>query len=341
MTGRLFAAVLGALIIPGIAVGATDDGIEDRAEALRDSWMSAWVIPWPLIAVLSIFGALYASRARQLGSRLPRWRVTCFVAGAVVLLFAVSSPLDAVGEEGVFWVHMLQHMLIGDLAALLLVLGITGPILQPVLQFNWAQRLRVLTHPVVAFVVWAVLFVGWHIPVLYEAALTNTFVHFVEHISFLTAGVVMWAALLEALPAPEWFGTGAKLGFLAGVRVVDAILANAFWWAGSAFYARYETSAPVWGLTAVEDQGHAGTVMMSWTGTVTLIFAVILFFRMAREGEMRQVLIEKGLDPVSVRRAVRYGRAETLARRHGVTLDDDASLGVATSAGGKHKESAR
>ncbi len=341
MTRWLSAALIGVLGCPGIAVGANDGDLADGAVALRESWMSAWVIPWPLIAVLGIAGALYASRARQLGSRLPRWRVTCFLSGAVVLLFAVSSPLDAVGEEGVFWVHMLQHMLIGDLAALLLVLGITGPILQPVLQFSWAQRLRVLTHPVVAFVVWAVVFVGWHVPVLYEAALTNTFVHFVEHISFITAGVVMWAALLEALPAPEWFGTGAKLGFLAGVRTVDAILANAFWWAGSAFYPRYEASAPVWGLTAVEDQGHAGTVMMSWTGTVTLIFAVILFFRMAREGEMRQVLIEKGLDPVSVRRAVRYGRAETLARRHGVTLNDDASLAGITSTGSTRDEDMR
>ena len=62
--------------------------------------------------------------------------------------------------------------------------------------------------------------------------------------------------------------------------------------------------------------------MMGWTGTVTLIVAGILFFRMAREGELRQELLERGLDPTAVRRAVRYGRGELLAARYGVTLGD-------------------
>jgi cytochrome c oxidase assembly factor CtaG len=318
----LILALGAGLVAPAAALA--HDGVThpDEAAALRHDWMSAWSVPWPEIVVLTVIAALYASRARQLGRRLPRWRAACFVGGVVVLLLAGASPIDAVGEGGVFWVHMVQHMMIGDLAALLLVLGVSGPILQPVLQFRWAQKLRVLAHPLVAFPVWAVVLVGWHIPVLYEAAIANETVHALEHISFLTAGIIVWAPMLETLPGPEWFGTGAKLGFLMGVRSVDAILANAFWWAGTAFYAQYETTAPRWGLTALEDQGHAGTVMMSWTGTVTLILAVIFFFRMAREGEMRQALIESGLDPTAVRRAVRYGRGEVLARRYGVTLGD-------------------
>lgn len=323
LRGRTALLALGVgLAAPAAALGHGGVTHPDEAAALRHDWMTAWSIPWPEIAVLTVITALYASRARQLGTRLPKWRAACFVGAVVVLLLAGASPIDAVGEGGLFWVHMVQHMMIGDLAALLLVLGVTGPILQPVLQFRWAQKLRVLTHPLVAFPIWAAVLIGWHIPVLYEAAISNEIVHAVEHISFLTAGVIVWAPMLETLPGPEWFGTGAKLGFLMGVRSVDAILANAFWWSGTAFYAQYEITAPVWGLSAVQDQGHAGTVMMTWTGTVTLILAVILFFRMAREGEMRQTLIESGLDPVAVRRAVRYGRGEVLARRYGVTLSN-------------------
>jgi putative membrane protein len=322
MIRRVAGAVLGTLAIPAVALGHGGVQHASDAEALRHSWTTAWSASWVEVAFTAVALVLYAQRAQQLGNRLPRWRMASFVAGLAVLLLASSSPIDAVGEGGLFSVHMLQHMLIGDLAALLLVLGVTGPVLQPALQFRSVQRLRVLTQPMVACVIWTAVFVGWHIPALYGAALDHPVVHAAEHATFLAAGILMWATLLETLPQPEWFGTGAKLAFVAGIRVVDMILANAFWWAGRPFYAHYEQTAPLWGVSALEDQGNAGTVMMVWTGTVMLVVMGVLFFRMAREGEMRQELIERGVDPVAVRRAVRYGRGEVLAARHGIALGD-------------------
>lgn len=322
MDRRVVTAFVGLLTLPALATAHGGATHESDAVALRHDWLSAWSLPWPELSLIAVSAVLYIARAKQLGRRLPRWRAACFALGLVVLGFAGASPIDAIGEEGLFSVHMLQHMLIGDLAALLLVLGVTGPILQPALQFRVVQRLRALTHPMAACAIWAAVLIGWHLPVMYEAALGNGFVHALEHASFLLAGTLMWAPLLETLPAPEWFGTGAKLGYIFGIRTVDAIVANAFWWAGTPFYAKYEQTAPLWGMSALEDQGYAGTVMMAWTGTVTLIVAGLLFFRMAREGEMRQELIERGLDPVAVRRAVRYGRGDILAARHGVTIGD-------------------
>jgi cytochrome c oxidase assembly factor CtaG len=322
MSRHLIAAALAVVALP--AAAAAHGGAEhiSEAEELRHNWMSAWSLSWPALALIAVAAVLYARRARTLGPRLPKWRAACFAGGLLVMGLAGMSPIDAVGEGGLFWVHMVQHMLIGDLAALLIVLGVTGPILQPILQFKIAQRLRALTHPMAACLIWATILIGWHIPAMYELALTNEVVHGVEHATFLLGGMLMWAPLLETLPAPEWFGTGPKLAYVGAIRVVDAIIANVFWWAGSPFYAAYEETAPLWGISALQDQGHAGTVMMAWTGTVTLIVATVLFFRMAREGEMRQELIERGLDPDSVRRAVRYGRAELLAARHGVRLGD-------------------
>jgi putative membrane protein len=319
---RLAVAFVALAGLPSLAAahGGLDHGSE--AAAVRHDWLSQWRPAWPEFVMIAIAAVLYISRANVLGKRLPRWRAVCFASGLVVLAFAGASPLDAIGENGLFSVHMMQHMLIGDLAALLLVLGVTGPILQPALQFRFVQRLRALTHPMAACAIWAVILIGWHLPAMYEAALGNPVVHALEHMSFLLGGLLMWAPVLETLPAPEWFGTGAKLGYIFGIRTVDAIIANVFWWSGSAFYATYEQTAPLWGISALEDQGYAGTVMMAWTGTVTLIVAGMLFFRMAREGELRQELIERGLDPTAVRRAVRYGRGELLASRHGVTLGD-------------------
>lgn len=320
MRRLLVGAMLAAGALP--AAAAAHGGAEGLSEAqeLRDSWTTAWSVPWVPLVFITVAAALYIRRARTLGPRLPKWRAACFAGGLVVLGLAGASPIDAVGEGGLFWVHMVQHLLIGDLAALLIVLGVTGPILQPVLQFRVAQKLRTLTHPMAACLIWAAILIGWHIPVLYEAALTNEWVHAVQHATFLAGGILMWAPLLETLPAPEWFGTGPKLAYVGAIRVVDAIMANVLWWSGSPLYANYEETAPLWGISALQDQGHAGTVMMAWTGTVTLIVGTVLFFRMAREGEVRQELIERGLDPDAVRRAVRYGRADILAARHGVTL---------------------
>ena len=95
---------------------------------------------------------------------------------------------------------MAEHLLIGDIAALLLVLGMTGPLLAPLLRNPVIAKLRVLTHPVVAIVVWAVNFYAWHSPVLYQAALRHDALHALEHATFLAFGICVWMALLGPLP---------------------------------------------------------------------------------------------------------------------------------------------
>jgi putative membrane protein len=98
------------------------------------------------------------------------------------------------------------------------------------------------------------------------------------------------------------------------VRVVETVLGNVFFWSGTVFYDVYEHHARLWGLSALEDQGIAGAVMMIEGSSVTLVALAWLFLRMASEGELRQQLLERGLDPRAVKRAVRYGRAEELGR---------------------------
>jgi putative membrane protein len=206
---------------------------------------------------------------------------------------------------------MTQHVLIGDLAPLCLLAGLSGPILRPVLR--WAHRLRFLAHPLVALPLWAIDLYAWHLPFLYQAALHHDAVHALEHACFFTGGAIMWLPVLETLPAPEWFGTGAKLGYVVAVRMVETVLANVFFWAGTVFYPFYEHARPLWGVGALQDQGIAGAVMMIEGSIVTLAALAWLFLRLASEGELRQQLVERGLDPRAVQRAVRYGRGRELS----------------------------
>ena len=268
------------------------------------------------VVPIVVVGLLYWRRAHRLAGRgapVPGWRQASFYTGLGILLVALVSPVDRLGEEDFFFMHMLQHVLLGDLAPLAIVAGLTGPLLRPVLAIRVFDDLRVLGHPFVALPLWAVNLYAWHLPSLYQAALHHDAIHALEHACFFTFGALMWAPVVEVLPAPEWFGSGAKLGYIAVVRGIETVLGNVFIWSSSVFYPWYVHTHAIWGISPIRDQNLAGVVMMSEGGIVTLAALCWLFLRMAAEGELRQQLLESGLDPRAVRRAVRYGRGKELS----------------------------
>lgn len=274
--------------------------------------MGDWTFDPLQLAPLALAGIFYARRARTLAQRgapVPGWRRVSFSVGLVLAAAALVSPLHQLGEERLFSAHMLQHVLLGDLAALAVVAGLTGPLLRPVLAVSAIARLRVLLHPLVALPLWAASLLLWHLPAVYEAALRWDAVHALEHVSFFACGALMWASVLEVLPGPAWFGTGAKLGYVVVVRLVETALGNVFFWAGSPFYDTYAEAERTWGISAAADQGIAGGIMMIEGSVVTIGALAWLFLRLWSEGERRQELLERGLDPRLVGRAVRYGRS--------------------------------
>src|SRR5204863_985998 len=158
--------------------------------------------------------------------------------------------------------HMAQHLLMGDIAALLLVIGLTGPLLQPILHLRWVDRLRPVTNPIPALSLWALNFYVWHIPFMYEAAYKNELVHALQHVTFLFFGSLMWMPLFGPLPKPAWFGNFAKLGYIVGVRLLGTLLGNVFVWSGTGFYGFYSAGEAKHGLGALTEQSVAGAVMM-------------------------------------------------------------------------------
>ncbi len=282
------------------------------------SLLTSWTFDPLQLAPVAIAAFAYGMRVRTLhrrGMPVSRWRIGLFAVGIALLLLAFASPVAAIGEEELFSFHMLQHVVLGDLAPLALLAGLTGPILRPLLALRPVERLRVLANPAVALPIWAINLYAWHLPFLYEAAVEHSAVHALEHVCFFTAGTIMWLPVLERLPAPEWFGTGAKLAYIAVVRLVETVLGNVFLWSGAVFYPVYDAGEELWGISPERDQGLAGAVMMIEGSLVTIAALAWLFLRLAREGELRQELLERGLDPRAVGRAVGYGRADDLAGR--------------------------
>jgi putative membrane protein len=258
----------------------------------------------------ALAGLLYARRCATLraqGRPVPAWRQACFAAGVLLGVLGLVA-LGHAGEER-FVAHMAEHLLLGDLAALLLVLGLTGPVLAPVLRVRWLRWLRALGHPVPALALWAGNLALWHVAALHEAALASETVHALQHATFVAFGVGVWMPLFGPLPQPAWFGNLARLGYIVAVRLLGAVLGNVLLWTGHPLYDGYEAA------DRLADQTAAASLMMVEGSLLTLVLFGWLFLRAAREGEERQALVELGADEARAARAVRAGRGAELRRR--------------------------
>ncbi len=271
---------------------------------------------------LAILGLLYARRAHTLAEEdrpVPGWRQACFYGGFIVIAVALTS-LGRVSQDLLF-VHMVEHLLLGDIAALLIVLGLTGPLLAPVLRIRLFDRLRALSHPAVAFPLWVIDLYAWHVPVLYEAALRHSGIHALEHAMFLGFGINMWMCLFGPLPNPSWFGNLGKLIYIVAVRLAGTVLGNVFLWSGTVFYPYYLKGDAHYHISPLADQSIAGAIMMIEESILTLCLFCWLFLRAAREGEERQDLLDfasaRGLELSESRaaRAVAAGRGAELRQR--------------------------
>ena len=161
------------------------------------------------LAAAGVAIALYAQAFVRLRRRSPRFvgirNAALFLSGVVLGTLAVVSPLNALAEDTLLSAHMAQHLLIGDLAPLLLVLGARGPscvfllpapILRPLARSRLRTVVEVLLRPAVSFAVWAVALAAWHVPRAYDLALDHPAVHVLEHASLFLGGLLLWIQIV-------------------------------------------------------------------------------------------------------------------------------------------------
>jgi cytochrome c oxidase assembly factor CtaG len=271
------------------------------------------------VAYLSLYGKRTRTLARE--RRGPGgWRQASFLSGVLLMALVQLPPLDGLADE-VLAVHMLQHIAIGEVATLLIVLGLTGPVLQPLLRIRVTRPLRKLAHPSTALALWALNLYLWHLPLLYQLAIRYDLVHALEHACLLWFGAVLWLALIGPLPKPAWFRDWAELGYVFLVRGAGAVLGNVLIWAQTVIYPVYRASDSAHGLSPISDQNLAGAAMMVEQMLLTAVLVGWLFLRFARRQEEQQSLLDAasrhGL-PLSEERAARAataGAAERLRRR--------------------------
>ncbi len=268
----------------------------------------------PPIGAAVTYLTLYTLRLRTLARErrpVPGWRVWCFVGGVALMVGVQVGPVDDLGDS-VLMAHMAQHIVLGDIASLFIVLGLTGPVLQPLLHMKPTRPLRVLATPITALVLWAVDLYAWHIPFLYQAAINHDLVHSLEHACMLWFGMLLWLALIGPLPKPRWFQGWGALVYVISVRLVGAVLANVLVWGQGVFYPVYDARDATRGINALSDQNLAGGLMMVEESLLTVILLAWLFFRFAARDEQRQELVD-------------------LAEQHGVALTEERAARAAAA----------
>jgi cytochrome c oxidase assembly factor CtaG len=285
---------------------------------------------------ITIAAVLYWHRAMVLSwdeRPVPLWRQACFGSGLATIAIALFSPIGHISEELVI-AHMGEHLLLGDIATLLLVLGLTKSLLQPILAIRLLNRLQVLTHPAVALPLWALNLFFWHVPAIYDAAFGTAPIHALEHTTFIFFGCLMWMPVFGPLPKPDWFGAGWKVGYVVAVRFTGAILGNVLMWSGAVLYPIYAPGERYWHVSPLADQSTAGVIMMV-EGTFLLLGVLAwVFFEVARQGTEKQRLLDLAHDRGFVLDERRAQRA--VAAGHGARLEERiVGSGAATeSAGG-------
>ena len=288
---RGWIAVAAALLAGGAWLGtsraAVAHGGPEVSGRLREALWEWSLEPFGFVVVAVLVGlygwGYWRLRCDARPFYFPRWHVVSFGTGSLLLLLALVSPIDAYGDD-LFWVHMVQHMVMVMLVAPLLLLGAPVTLAlrasseqvrrQYLIPLLTSRVVRALTYPLVALLLFVAAIWGWHLPVAYEAAIENDVLHAFEHISFLGGAMLFWW-LVVAVDAtrlrPRHVG---RVALLIAALLQNIALALILTSLNEPAYDTYVDLTRDWGPSALTDQRIGGGVM--WVPGAMMFFSGIL-----------------------------------------------------------------
>jgi putative membrane protein len=250
-------------------------------------WTFAPIVILALIAYVVIYVVRWRTSRAEGGPRAaPVGRLVLWITGIALLGVALISPVDRLGEQFASF-HMAQHLLLADLVPICLTVALTKHILRPVTRR--VQRIERAAgpfgHPAFGVIAYAAGMWIWHIPAMYEAALKNSGVHVLEHLTFAAVGLLYWWHLLSPIRSRLRLGGLGPVLYMASTKLAVGMLGILLAFAPSVLYGFYETGGTRWGLSAIDDQHVAGVLMALEQSLVMGVALAYLFIRMLQESE--------------------------------------------------------
>ncbi len=251
-----------------------------------DFWWTAWTFdPSIWFSIVALHG-LYLLLVGPLRTRFPTSKpvtsrqLMFWTLGILTLIVALITPLSLLSDQYLFSAHMLQHVLLTLVAAPLMLLGLPSWLFDPLKNHATLLRTaRALTNPFIAFALFNVIFVGWHVPALYNLALYSTPTHLLEHATMVGAALLNWmpilspTRLLPRLPLP------VQVLYVFLDSVVGTGLGAIITLAPDPIYLFYAEAPRIWGIGVLDDQSYSGLIMWIGAGLIFLLALTLVFFR--------------------------------------------------------------
>jgi putative membrane protein len=269
----------------------------------------AWQLePLPLAGV-AVAAAVYAWAGRRVSTRHPRnrpraWRMWAFLGGLAAIVLALNSPIEAY-EGQLFSVHMVQHMLLELVAAPLLLLGAPATmalraaspsVRRRLLGLLHSRAVAVLTFPLLTWLLFAAVNWGWHLSELYNQALENPALHYLQHASFLLAALLFWWPVVAADPGRWRLPHPVRLFYLFLAMPQNSFLGVALMSAPAVLYSHYLSNLRAWGPSALADQNLGGVVMWVIGDLAFLIAMGAVVASWVRHEDRRTARLDARLD---------------------------------------------
>jgi putative membrane protein len=244
--------------------------------AARIEWTS-FTVHWSTVAGLAVLAAIYELRAAGYGLRVkplgpllfgsPQPAVrsgqrATFYSGLAVIFLALNGWLHDLSDYYLFSAHMVQHLLLTLVAPPLLIAGTPGWMLRPALNRPLVRSVATwVTRPAHCFVLFNLVLAGWHLPPVYNLAMSHHAVHIVQHLMFIAAAVLMWWPIMSPLPELPRLSYPAQMLYCFVLSIPMSLVSVYIAYADALLYTAYAAAPRFWGITPMQDQLIGGLIM--------------------------------------------------------------------------------
>jgi putative membrane protein len=249
------------------------------------SWWRWSIHPSTVIGIAAL-AAIYIWAGKALHQRTSVAERGFFFSGLLLMFASLNGPIHDLSDDYLFSAHMVQHLLLTLAVPPLLLAGVPGWMLRPLLSRpTIAPGARFFTRAPICFVVFTIVIAVWHLPPFYNAAMANHNLHILEHLMFMGAAVLMWWPLMSQLPEfPRLAYPGQMLySFLMSIPM--SIVAVYIAMADHVLYPAYSGAPRVLPLSPLEDQLLGALIMWIPGGIIFIIIMTVVFFKWNARGE--------------------------------------------------------
>ena len=251
------------------------------------SWLK-WSIHPSTVIGLAALGAIYLWRARQAGEgeRVTGARKISFFSALFLIFASLNGPLHDLSDDYLFSAHMVQHLILTLAMPPLMIVGVPGWMLRPLLRNRVLGPIgRKITRPVWCFTIFNLTIAVWHLPFFYNAAMADHNIHIFEHLLFMAAAVLMWWPLTSQLPELPRLPYPGQMLYCFLMSIPMSIVAVYITMADQILYPAYSAAPRILPLSPMEDQLLGGLIMWVPGGLIFVIIMSVVFFKWSASGE--------------------------------------------------------